>query len=316
MIAPHDRPRPPKELQVLEQLNARMKLTADDQVYYHNLEKGYLGELKFAKLLDEQLTASPILLYDLLFEANHTEFQIDCLPIFNHKIYQFEIKYLEGDFYYYQNGWYLRNSNKEIRSPLEQLNRSHVLLRQKLQKLGYSIEINPYVIFVNPEFTLYQAPLNSQIVFPTQIKRFINMLNNQTTNMNHFDTKLAKQLTDMHLTESAHSHLPAYNYKKLKKGIICQHCSAFLSHATNQTLNCNVCGRTEDMCSAIIRSVYQFKILFPDEKIKTNHIYDWCGGVASVRSIRRALQQNFKTIGQRKGTYYMLDGSNVHQNGD
>src|SRR5699024_6343915 len=106
------------ELQILENLNLRIKLTKVEQLNYQNLEKGYIGERKFAGLLDKHLTKSPILLYDLLFKINNTEFQIDCLPIFSNKIYHFEIKNFEGNFYYDKDNWYVVETKKEIRSPL------------------------------------------------------------------------------------------------------------------------------------------------------------------------------------------------------
>jgi len=55
-----------------------------------------------------------------------------------------------------------------------------------------------------------------------------------------------------------------------------------------------------------MRSITEFKLLFPGEKITTSTIYDWCGGVVSQKSIRRVLQENFKPVGSRKSTYYIL----------
>src|SRR5699024_11999115 len=100
-MRPHSQPRPPTELQILENLNLRMKLTKDDQLNYQNLEKEYIGVRKFARNLDNNLTNSPSLIYDLCFKVNNTEFLIDCLTLYRNKIYHIDNKNFECDYYYY-----------------------------------------------------------------------------------------------------------------------------------------------------------------------------------------------------------------------
>lgn len=146
-----------------------MNLSTDDQLTYKNLKKGHLGELKFSRMLEKTLTKPPLLLYDLSLQQNNSKFQIDCLPIFNYKILLLEIKNFEGNFYFHNDNWYVVETRKEIRSPLMQLKRSELLLKELLQKLDHKIQVESYVIFVNQEFTLYQAPINSSIILPTQV---------------------------------------------------------------------------------------------------------------------------------------------------
>src|SRR5699024_9950487 len=261
---------------------------------------------KFARLLDKNLTNSPILLYDLRFKFNNTEFQIDCLPIFSNKIYHFEIKNFEGDFYYDNDNWYIVQTKKEIRSPLQQLKRCQILLKELLHKLGYNVQVESCIIFINEEFTLYNAPINSQIILPTQVNRFIKRLNEQTAKINKYHTKLADQLVNLHILDSSHKNIPTYEYDDFKKGITCKNCSSFLSPATTKRLECKVCSHLEDISSSIMRNIAEFNLLFPDEKITTSTIYNWCGGVISQKPIRRVLQENLKPVGSRKSTYYVL----------
>lgn len=302
----HHKPRPPIELQILESLKGRMNLSSDDQLTYKNLKKGYLGELTFARMLDKTLTKPPLLLYDLSLQLNNSKFQIDCLPIFNNKIFLLEIKNFEGDFYFHNDNWYVVETRKEIRSPLMQLKRSELLLKELLQKHGYKmLQVESYVIFINQEFTLYQAPINSSIILPTQVNRFIKKLNNQSAPFNAQQTKLAKQLTDLHLTDSTHTNLPEYSYENLRKGIVCRYCPGFTSPATLKHLKCKTCRKIQEIDSSIMRSVSEFKILFPDAKITTSIVYDWCDHIASKKTIRRVLQKNLKSLGSRKNTYYV-----------
>jgi len=302
----HHKPRPPVELQILENLNVRMNLSTDDQLTYKNLKKGYLGELKFARMLEKTLSKPPLLLYDLSLQLNNSKFQIDCLPIFNNKILLLEIKNFEGDFYFHNDNWHVVETRKEIRSPLMQLKRSELLLKELIQKLGYKIQIESYVIFVNQEFTLYQAPINSSIILPTQVNRFIKKLNNQPAIPDRHQTKLSKQLTDLHLPDSTHTNVPEYSYENLRKGIVCRYCSTYISLSNNTNILCKVCDRKEKIRAAILRSIVEFKLLFPDRKITTSIIYDWCGGIVSKKVVRKTLQDNLRPSGKGRNVHYVF----------
>jgi hypothetical protein len=140
------------ELKIMRSLNVRMKLETKEENYYLNLEKGYEGEQKFDKWT-ENFSDNCLVLNDLLLEYNNTIFQIDSLIISSNTIYLFEVKNYEGDFFIEADRWYSL-SKTEIKNPLHQLQRNESLFRRLLQDLGFNISIEPYPIFVNPEFQL------------------------------------------------------------------------------------------------------------------------------------------------------------------
>ncbi len=162
----------PLELKILRSLNSRMDLSAKDKHHYHNLEKGYKGELIF----DEWLTAisnERLVLNDLLFELNNTICQIDSIVIKTKSIYLFEVKNYEGDYFIEDDRWYSLPKS-EINDPLLQLKRTESLIRRLCQDIGCKASIESFLVFVNPDFHLYQAPLHLPIIFPGQLNRFIN----------------------------------------------------------------------------------------------------------------------------------------------
>ena len=163
------------ELLILRSLNTRMNLSDKDKQHYFNLKKGYEGEVIFDSLT-EKLQCECLILNDLLLKLNNTTFQIDTLIIFSETIYFFEVKNYEGDYYYESDRLY-KKPKSEIINPLNQLSRSESLLRQLLHNLGFNIPIDASVVFINPEFTLYQTPLNKPFIFPTQINRYLKNLN-------------------------------------------------------------------------------------------------------------------------------------------
>ncbi|WP_342430813.1 nuclease-related domain-containing protein [Neobacillus sp. FSL H8-0543] len=290
------------ELIILRRLNNRMELTSEDKQMYLYLEKGYEGEVKF-DLLTDQLQSDVLILRDLLLEVNHTLFQIDTLIISADILYPCEVKNYEGD-YYYESGRLYTKSGSEIKDPLLQLERCESLLRQFLQKTGNTFPLESNVIYVNSEFTLYQAPLNKPIIFPTQLNAFMKKLDKSPPKLTARHKKLADTLLSAHICESPYTRLPKYEYSKQRKGINCEKCSSFSISVGDRTIVCDTCGCTETIESAVLRSVGELKLLFPDKKITTNIVHEWCQVVGSKKMIRRILKKNFKAIGRVKYCYY------------
>lgn len=291
----------PMELQLLESLLSRMDLAEKEKQYYLNLKKGFDGEQRFDQLTDKYQSKF-LILNDLLLQVNNTTFQIDSLLIAD-TIHIFEVKNYSGDFYYESDRIY-KTPNLEIVNPLNQLSRSESLLRLLLQKLGFSFPINGSVIFINPEFMLYQAPTDKPFIFPTQINRFCKQLFSNSLKPTKKQKDLANKLSSLHITESPFSQLPTYEYQELRTGIICSKCKSFSVEALGKYCFCEICEEKELIEEAILRSVKEYKLLFPNAKITTVGIYDWCDGISSKKTISRILERNFNKVAARRWTHF------------
>ena len=287
------------ELQTYELLNIRMNISTKE---FNNLKKGYEGEKMFDSLI-EKLQCDCLVINDLLLMTNNTTYQIDSLLILPNTIYLFEVKNFEGDFYYQSDRFYMKPKT-EIVDPLIQLKRTEQLFSMLLQKLGLNIPIHAKIVFINPEFTLYHSPLDSPILFPTQINRFLKQLDTNPSKITQKHRALAEKLLSLHIQESPYKQLPAYEYDQLQKGISCKMCGQLSVIIENKTCTCTKCGDQESVQSAVLRSVKEFKLLFPNERITTNVIYDWCRVVKSKRRINRILSKNYKIIGTHQWAYY------------
>ncbi|MFS0864793.1 nuclease-related domain-containing protein [Fredinandcohnia sp. 179-A 10B2 NHS] len=294
-----------KELILLRIINNRMNTSAKEKQYYYNLEKGFEGEKLFAASI-EKLSNDRIIIHDLLLEYNNTLFQIDTLLIAQTHIYLFEVKNFEGD-YYLEGDKLLTFSEIEVKNPLLQLQRSASLLRQLLQKAGITLPIEANVVFVNPEFTLYQTPKNVPVIFPTQLTKFLEKIEKNPSKLNQKHHNLAKKLVAMHITDSPFSNLPAYTYDGLKKGMTCLGCGGVFCNLNRINLICKKCGCCETVDSAVLRNIEEFRLLFPERKLTTNVVYDWCGGIGPKKQIKRILATNFKQIGDKRFTYYVKE---------
>ncbi|MBM7653122.1 nuclease-related domain-containing protein [Neobacillus cucumis] len=236
---------------------------------------------------------------------NHTSFQLDTSIIFQDTFYFFEIKNFEGDYCYRADRFETING-KVIMNPLDQIKRSHTLLLQLLQKLGYHIAVDASVVFVSPEFFLYQAPKDKPIYYPNHLNRLMRRLNNESSKLSEWHKSLADKLISLHQVESAYSNvkIPTYDYKVLRKGNTCCICHSFSCSVCNGKVICADCGHVEGVESAVLRCVEEIRLLFPGMKMTTNGVFEWFGISDSKKMIRRILNQNFNSIGERKLRYF------------
>ncbi|WP_394239464.1 nuclease-related domain-containing protein [Niallia oryzisoli] len=292
---------------ILRSLNTRMKLPFSEKQNYTSLEKGYEGEKKYEAILVES-KISDLILSDILLEKNNTFFQIDFLLISQKTIYLFDVKNFEGDYYIEKEAWY-NAVGTEIKNPLDQLKRCESLFRRLMHDLGYAstFSIEAYLIFIHPEFTLYQTPRNLPAIFPTQLNRFIAKLKtkSESSKLNRTHQKLAEQLVSLHISKPPISHIPEYKYDQLQKGIICGSCSSFINEISENKVVCHVCGYREGVDSAVVRSVEEFVLLFPERKITTNDIFEWCKVIGSKKTIRRVLRQNYTYFKHARCSYFV-----------
>jgi DNA-directed RNA polymerase subunit M/transcription elongation factor TFIIS len=292
------------ELLTLRSLNTRMKLTEKEKFHYSNLEKGFEGERKFDQLT-EVLKEERYILNDLLLEVNNSYFQIDSLIISQEAIYLLDVKNYLGDYYLDSNKLYSVTTGRESKNPVTQLQRSATLFRQLLQTLKLNFLIEASVIFINPEFTLYQSPMDQPFIFPTQVNRFFKSLNETPSKLGDEHAKLAKKLISLHQTKNPFNRIPEYHYDLLQKGIYCNTCFSFMVAVKTDHFVCEKCGEHEKIKLGIIRNVKEFMLLFPERKITTQSIYEWCQVDLSKKTFYRTLKKNYTPCGNTKDTYYV-----------
>jgi hypothetical protein len=291
----------PLELIFFKHLSSRMALTDTDFWRYQTLKKGYEGEKK-SDIWLQDLSDEWIVLHDLLLEYNQSKFQIDTLIFTYEKIHLLDVKNYEGDYTDNGENW-STETNLKVQNPLHQLNRCEILLSKLLHSLGCHYPIESHLIFIHPEFHLYQTSINPKIIFPAQLNRFMKKLNSRPVKLSNKYLELAEQIVSMHIVQQP--CMPPYSYDLLKKGIICPKCYLIYNVIKKNFLSCGQCGNIEETNTSVLRSVEEFCLLFPDKKITTNGIYDWCGGVKSKKAIRRILSRHFKLVGFGKSANFI-----------
>ncbi|MGG0719138.1 nuclease-related domain-containing protein [Robertmurraya massiliosenegalensis] len=294
----------PPELLILRSLSPRKQLSEKDYHYYENLEKGFEGEKKFDELLDT-FSEEWIFLNGLLLEHNNSFFQIDSLGISQECLYIFDVKYFEGDLTIEGDHWKYSNGTV-LKNPLHQLQRCESLLSRFLQDKGIHFPIKAHLVFNHPHLTLYGAPRNPTIILPTQLERFMKNLKTVKSVLNSNHKKLADILLTANLPSYPNAYIPKYQYSELSKGIICSSCGSFLNSKSHfGKLACHRCHGVEKLESAVLRSLQEFQILFPERKVTTNALFDWCSPILSKRQVQKVLSENFERKGHGKYSYYV-----------
>lgn len=141
-------------------------------------------------VLPETLPDESLVINDLLIKDNGQLFQIDCLILKGNQLSLYEIKNYSGS-YDYKNGVLHGRSDFIISNPLTQVYRSQPLLHNLLHKLGFQMDVNPHIVFINPDFYLYKLPRDKPFLFANQLPRHFEQLAKKPSLMNAAQEQLA-----------------------------------------------------------------------------------------------------------------------------
>jgi hypothetical protein len=296
----------PKELQLFSSLAPRFELSTKEKQTYSNLQKGYEGELMFDRIIADQLQCEYLIIKDLFLSIDSKDFQIDTLIIFPTIIQLFEVKNFEGEHVYdKEKDMFYKNMNYEIQNPEHQLSRAVTLLKRLLRQHGFQVNLQGTVTFVNPEFTLYNLTPDKPFILPTQINSLMRKFNqNYSGKITNQNKGIGKKLISLHQSDYPIKNIPDYTFEDLNKGITCHHCNSLSISLKGHYCYCKECGEKEKVQQAVVRSVQEFKILFPEEKVTKAKIFEWCGGMVSEQRTLRILKQHFQLLNRKRWGYY------------
>lgn len=296
----------PKRLLIYRYLDRRMKLTNQEKSYLDSLEKGYQGEVKFDQLL-RTLRIPCLIISDLQLEINQSTVQIDSYIITAAKHYLIDVKNMEGDYYVDAKGnWYTLSTNIPVKNPIQQVARMETLLSQFFRMNGITANVQPQIIFINPQFYLFQAPINTGLVFPTQLTHYINRLGANAKPMNQLQKNIAHQLLTSQVRENPYVKIPSYEYDSLKKGLCCVKCGSIKVEMLESIIFCQGCHHIENVVGSLLMAIHELHLLFPKLPLTTSLVADWCGGKIHSRLIRKVLDTHFQHHGSRP-KYYIID---------
>lgn len=135
--------------------------------------------------------------------------------------------------------------------------------------VGENKTITSSVVFINPEFTLYQASLSLPFIFPTQVQRYLKRIDYHSSKLNKIQKQLAGKLTSLHIDNSPFQNYHHMTIKNYRKEYFCETCNSFEVTEAGMNVICEECGHEDTVETVVLRNVDELKLLFPQEKITT-----------------------------------------------
>lgn len=293
----------PLELRLLKVLKQRSEVSEHFKRRIMSLEKGYEGERRFDRVFQGSL-GNCLFLNDLHFNHDSNYFQIDSLLISALGIYLYEIKNMDQEYFMEENKLF-KLPRYEISNPLNQLSRTELLFKQMLQKYELRVDFNPYVVFINPNFTLLQAPINKRIILPTQINNHLQSLSKNLPSLPPTKFELAKEILALETTERVIREMPKYTYEEVRKGVSCLNCGSLKTKREYRTIKCFTCSSVGPLDEVIFSTIDEFELLFPNVKVTTSIIVEWCSGEISPATALRILKKRYEMQKTKRWSYFV-----------
>lgn len=216
----------------------------------------------------------------------------------------YEVKNYKGN-YQMKSGRLMTISGQEISNPLSQLNRSLIKLHHLFDEWAFSETVEGVVAFVEPSFYLYNADPADPFIFPAQLAVHFSTINKKMTRLSKSQHFLAEKLIQANQTSASYEkRLPIYDYHLLKKGLTCMACGSFDLTISQRSCQCKDCFIKVSVDETLMKNIRDIRVLFPEMKLTTSLVYDWCERAIVFKRIRRILQKNFTVKGKATGTYY------------
>lgn len=287
---------------IYEALERRKVLTKASLDYLWAMRKGYEGECEFDGYT-EKLTCDCLILNDLSLRKWRMKFQLDTTIITGEAVHIFEVKNYEGE-YYWGREKLIKITGFKVENPNLKLESKKVKMEIFLERLGFRKEVRVHVVYINSHFHLRGVPEQEKLLFRSQIKRHMEDIDRIQTPLSPSDRKLAQMLKEEHHPDFVDDELPEYNFARLRKGVPCPVCGSLNTVIAAKTLRCAGCKGKAPAQVAIKRSIEEFQLLFPEERVTTRRMEDWCA-VTDAKRIYRVLQKSWTPVRTGRHRYYV-----------
>lgn len=292
---------------VLRALKRRLLLSRELELYLENLDRGYGGESRFAVEVLGGLTCAHVLLRDLRLPMDNNYFQMDAVLLSGKQVIVFEVKNWSGMFEYRDGQFVSGRSAKPYKNPTEQLGRCVTNMQYLLRTWGYDFEVVGRVVFINPSFYLYHAPVEQPFLFAPELSDWVKGLNRFEGWVSDSHRELAALLVSRNSPAKVDFEiLPEFSFRDLKKGIDCRGCGSFSTELTGRRICCLDCHEVEQAKETIVRMAEELARLFPKTKITSRLVGEYCGGRFAIRRIHKNLAAKFEMEGNTKGASYRI----------
>ena len=292
----------PTLLDTLREIDKRQGLDPypkyKDQLY--RLEKGQEGEEKLIHYLQTYGAPHWTILRNLWLE-HFGEFECDLLLLTRLGPIAFEIKNYSGQLTL-QNNQYLLNGKVIGHNPFSQAQKVVTNLSNLLQTplegvLAFAGAHNPV--------ELHDDVSGIDVLMRSEFPQYIRQLAQKERQARPIDTTtLLKKLAPFEIGRpSKEKTLPGEIKTGVRRGIRCCHCSRFDLEIRKNYVICP-CGMHEPREEAIVRTICEYGVIYPERELTTQALTDFFAGEISKSTVFRYLTKHFKQTGTYRSVKY------------
>ena len=271
----------------LKTLMQRTQLDDTKKMELERLDNGFHGENSFDDLIESYVQAHDLIhIKDLLFEYDEgkKEVQIDNIVVANDVCYIFEVKKYQFNLVIDDRGFFYYENGKEFSMLNTQVEKQKGEVRQLLADIGYPMPIHHFIVFMNPDRTVFGLQRKHNVLTRAILEDFFE----QKMRPNRKDYSFfVSAINERRLKISKHATFFKIDLDLLKKGVYCTACDNRMRRTSNYYYTCHGCNlriRTLDAVKLLIRDL---RLLNPEHKITSKLISRLSDGEISSSIIRK-----------------------------
>ncbi len=294
------------ELQYLETLSERTKLTKVECKELMACQSGFQGEVTFDKVT-WPLFKPDFVIDDLNLSYGDSRVQIDKLLQVGERLYLINVKNYSGNYQFKSGSWY-HNNVILAHSIFTQIDRAHDILAKILSDSHINLQIVKVIVFMNANTKLdVQDPTD---ILTMSFGSFFDWMQRNIKeaeflpmpNERPWQQTLQKFLVLPYKNKADFSMVRG---RKLKVGIRCPNCGKFEWQVLRFSLRCKnrKCRFGESKEQAYVRTICEYGTLFFTQDLRFRNVRNFFGDVVNESYLRYILGKHFKPGGKKARQY-------------
>lgn len=271
----------------LEVLKQRAEFENPMKGELERLDLGFKGENIFDEMIEPfKIMHQLIHIKDILFEYDEgkKEVQIDNIVIANDTCYIFEVKKYQFNLCIDDRGFFYYEDGNEFASLNTQVEKQRGEVRQLLKEIGYPMSIEHFIVFINPDRTVFGLQRKHKVLTRATLKDFLD----QRMKPNRKDyTFLVPGIDERRLKISKHATFYEVNVDFLRKGVFCSACHHRMKRTSRYAYTCFNCNWKISTLDAVKLLIRDLRLLNPEHKINSNLLSKLSDGEISSSVIRK-----------------------------
>lgn len=294
------------QLEFLEFLAARSKLSKKDEQLLERLRAGKMGEEIVLNYMNTFGARNWKVLQNIWVDYNGT-FECDLILFTSNAIRLFEIKNYDGKFHYKDGSCFLNGLPLSSNS-LSQTLRATINLENIAKEVSFPGKIAGSLLFVGEhnEVEIASSTPAIDIVNRSQLKLFIHKIAFEEARdyrrfpIDPFIARLKKYKTANPFCPEL---LSPSEIQKLRKGIRCEHCGNFCLRIEKFYAYCRF-GHIESRNKAVLRTVNEYRKFVNTDTFTRKEIEEFLDHQVSTKYLVNILSEHFTMVYKNKYTYY------------